>query len=97
MSPGSFLAIQTLFFQLGGILSWLGLYLRQMSQASIDLEDLYNMLNTDPVVKEKLDAKEFVFKNGHIKFENLTFKHYYLDETEKDTGNQNLKIDDENL
>jgi len=53
-----------------------------MTQTTIDLEDLYSMLKTDPVVKEKIDAKEFIFKNGNIKFENLTFKHYYVDETE---------------
>lgn len=53
-----------------------------MTQTTIDLEDLYAMLKTDPIVKEKIDAKDFVFKNGHIKFENLTFKHYFVDETE---------------
>ena len=56
-----------------------------MTQTTIDLEDLYSMLKTDPVVKEKIDAKEFIFKNGSIKFENLTFKHYYVDETEQES------------
>jgi ABC-type bacteriocin/lantibiotic exporter with double-glycine peptidase domain len=53
MSIGSLLAIQTFFLYIAEDLKWLGLYLRRLSQASIDLEDLYNMLNTEPAVKEK--------------------------------------------
>jgi hypothetical protein len=33
-----------------------------MTQTTIDLEDLYSMLKTDPVVKEKIDAKELFSK-----------------------------------
>ena len=55
------------------------------------------MLKTDPVVKEKVDAKDYIYKNGHIKFENLTFKHYFVDETEYDTKNDNQIIEDGGL
>lgn len=40
------------------------------------------MLKTDPVVKEKKDAIDYNYRDGAIKFDNLTFKHYYLDESE---------------
>ena len=55
------------------------------------------MLKTDPVVKEKKDAKDYVYKNGHIKFENLTFKHYFVDETEQEAKNNNKIIEDGGL
>lgn len=46
------------------------------------MEDLYHNINSEPIVKEKPDAKDFEYKEGKVKFENLSFKHYNFDETE---------------
>lgn len=40
------------------------------------------MLKTKPIVKEAEDAVEFNYKQGGIKIQNLSFKHYVLDDTQ---------------
>jgi ABC-type transport system involved in Fe-S cluster assembly fused permease/ATPase subunit len=52
-----------------------GTLFREIDQSTVDLEDLYNLLNSSPYVKEKPDAKEFEFIEGKIKFQNIKFKH----------------------
>jgi len=47
----------------------------------VDVEDLYHNINANPLVAEKPDAKDFEFKEGKIRFENLQFKHYTFDES----------------
>ena len=47
----------------------------------MDVEDLYHNINAKPLVAEKADAKDFEFKEGKIKFENLQFKYYSFDES----------------
>lgn len=55
-----------------------------MQKTSVDIEDLYRMFTSDPKIKEKPDAEEFNYKKGAIKFENLTFKHYFVEENVTD-------------
>jgi ABC-type transport system involved in Fe-S cluster assembly fused permease/ATPase subunit len=76
MTPGDFVLVQSLFMQLAGPLFNLGTFLRQLEETSVDVEDLYHNINSKPMVTEKPNAKEFVYKEGKIKFENLHFKHY---------------------
>ena len=62
--------------QMAGPLFNLGALFRQLDETSVDVEELFHMLKTKPSVKEKEDAKDFEYKEGAIKFDNLTFKHY---------------------
>lgn len=38
------------------------------------------MLQTQPIVKEKEDAKNFEYKEGAVRFENISFKHYVFED-----------------
>lgn len=81
---------------MAGPLFNLGTFLRQLEETSVDVEDLYHNINSTPLVTEKPDAKEFEYKEGKIKFENLGFKHVSFDENilkkkpKKKSENKNL-------
>jgi ABC-type transport system involved in Fe-S cluster assembly fused permease/ATPase subunit len=51
LSPGGFVLVGALFEQLGTILEWQSWYMRLFTQATVDVEPLFHMLNTDPIVK----------------------------------------------
>jgi ABC-type multidrug transport system fused ATPase/permease subunit len=53
----------------------IGTLFREIDQSTVDVEDLYNLLNSSPYVKEKENAKEFELFYGKIKFQNIKFKH----------------------
>lgn len=80
MTPGDFVLVQSLFMQLAGPLFNLGTFFRQLEETSVDVEDLYHNITSRPMVTEKADAKDFEYKAGKIKFENLDFKHYAFDD-----------------
>jgi len=61
--------------QLSGPLFNLGTFFRQIDETSVDVEELFHMLNTKPIVKESPDAKDFKYKDGAIKIKNLSYKH----------------------
>lgn len=82
MTPGDFVLVQSLFMQLAGPLFNLGTFLRQLEETSVDVEDLYHNINSKPLVTEKPDAKDFEYKEGKIKFENIDFKHYQYDDNQ---------------
>ena len=73
ITPGDFVMIQALFLQLAGPLHNVGVLFREIDQSTIDIEDLYKLLNSTPNVIEKPDSTDFEFKEGKIKFENLKF------------------------
>jgi ABC-type multidrug transport system fused ATPase/permease subunit len=83
LTPGDFVMIQSLFMQLAGPMFSMGTLFRQMEETSVDVEELFHMLKTKPSVVEKPDAKEFEFKEGGIKIEDLNFCHYIFDEPGK--------------
>lgn len=68
MTPGDFVMIQALFMQLSGPLFNMGTFFRTVDQSSVDVEDLFFMLNQKPVVKEIEGARDFDYKNGTIEF-----------------------------
>ena len=44
MTPGDFVMIQALFMQLAGPLFNMGTFFREIDQSSVDIEDLFHML-----------------------------------------------------
>mmetsp|Transcript_14140 Transcript_14140/g.24009 ORF Transcript_14140/g.24009 Transcript_14140/m.24009 type:complete len:222 (-) Transcript_14140:617-1282(-) len=83
MTVGQFINVQGLFFQLRPVLIWQGWYMRQFAQTTNDVRDLFHMLKSEPIVREKDDAQPFEYKEGRLKFNNLTFKHYFATESEE--------------
>ena len=86
MTPGDFVMIQALFMQLSGPLFNMGTFFRTVDQSSVDVEDLFFMLNQKPVVKEIENARDFTFQNGTIEFQNLGFKHYIHNDSDSEKG-----------
>ena len=75
ITPGHFVLIQSLFLQLSGPLWNVGTVLREMDQATVEAEDLYNLMRSKPDVIEKEDAEEFEFKEGRLQFDDVTFSY----------------------
>ena len=75
--------IQSLFMQLAGPMFSMGTLFRQMEETSVDVQELYHMLQTKPSVTEKPDAKDFEFKAGRMTIENLNFCHYIFEDQNK--------------
>lgn len=99
LTPGDFVMIQALFLQLQGPIFNMGMFFMQSDQASVDTEDLAHVLQLEPVVKEKPDAKELLFTGGNLEFNDVSFRHYGVHESEDDFRerqlfeNFNLKIE----
>ena len=70
--------------QLAGPLFNLGSLFRQLDESSVDVKELYHMLRAQPIVKESADATPYDFKGGKITFDNISFKHYIVEDLNKD-------------
>ena len=46
----------------------MGTFFRTVDQSSVDVEDLFFMLNSEPVVKEIEGARDFEYQSGAIEF-----------------------------
>lgn len=75
ITPGDFVLIQTLFLALDDPLHNVGTLFREVDQCTVDSEDLYRILNSQPRVQEKADAKEYEFKGGALEFKDVSFKY----------------------
>ena len=75
MTPGDFVMISAYFTQLSGPLFNMGTLFREVAQSQVDMEDLFNMLQQKPKVKESPNAKEFEYKEGGIEFKGVSFGH----------------------
>ena len=53
----------------------MGMFLREVSQSQVDVEDLFYMLQQKPAVQEAPDAKEFRLERGSIEFRGVSFGH----------------------
>ncbi|PVV05309.1 hypothetical protein BB560_000175 [Smittium megazygosporum] len=78
MSVGDVVMVNGLVFQLSLPLNFLGSVYREMNQAMIDMGTLYNLENTQAVVKDSQDATVIPNEPMKIDFNNVSFS--YLQE-----------------
>jgi len=80
MTVGDFVLVNTFVLQLYVPLNFLGTSYRMIKQSLIDLENMFDLLNEVPAVKDVPSPLEFHPKSGEIVFENVKFQ--YNDERE---------------
>jgi len=74
-SVGDFVLINAMMIQLYQPLNFLGMVYRDIRQAKIDLEMMFDILAQHPEIADRLAAKPLVVSGGHLSFENVFF-HY---------------------
>jgi ATP-binding cassette, subfamily B, heavy metal transporter len=72
---GDFVMVNALLIQLYQPLNFMGTVYREIRQALVDIEKMFEILSTNAEVEDKPDAKPLEVKAGAVSFENVAF-HY---------------------
>ena len=72
---GDFVLVNAMMIQLYQPLNFLGMVYRDIRQAKIDLEMMFDILAQHPEIADRPGAKPLVLSGGHLRFENVFF-HY---------------------
>jgi ATP-binding cassette, subfamily B, heavy metal transporter len=74
-SIGQFIMVNALMLQLFIPLNFMGTVYREIRQALTDIEKMMTVLNENPEVADKPDAKPLVISGGTVRFENVRFQY----------------------
>jgi ABC-type transport system involved in Fe-S cluster assembly fused permease/ATPase subunit len=75
MTQGDFVMVNTYMLQLAQPLNFFGFVYRNIKQALVDLEKMFDILDEVPEVKDKENASPLKLNGGRITFENVTFSY----------------------
>jgi ATP-binding cassette, subfamily B, heavy metal transporter len=79
-SVGHFVMINALMIQLYQPLNFMGMVYREIKQAIVDIEKMFDILNKNAEVEDRPDAVALSVPEGRIRFENVKF--HYVPERE---------------
>jgi ABC-type transport system involved in Fe-S cluster assembly fused permease/ATPase subunit len=72
-SIGSFVLVNAMLVQLYIPLNFMGMLYREIKQALIDIDDMYQILERNPEIQDKPGAKPLVVTAGVVRFEDVYF------------------------
>ena len=72
---GDFVLINAMMVQLYQPLNFMGLVYREVKQATIDIEAMFNILGQASEVVDLPDAKRLDIRDGHLRFEDVHFRY----------------------
>jgi ABC-type transport system involved in Fe-S cluster assembly fused permease/ATPase subunit len=72
---GTLVAANAILIQLYQPLNLLGTVYREITQALVDMDAMFRLLNQPQEVKDKPDARPLVISGGEIKFDNVVFSY----------------------
>ncbi|MGQ0681373.1 ABCB family ABC transporter ATP-binding protein/permease [Bradyrhizobium sp.] len=70
---GDFVMINAMMIQLYVPLNFMGMVYREIKQAIIDIEKMFNVLQRDPEIRDLPGAKPLVVTSGNVRFEDVRF------------------------
>jgi ATP-binding cassette subfamily B protein len=73
MTIGDFVLVNAVFIQLYQPLNFMGMIYRELKQALVDIEAMFDLLGQAPEVKDRPGAKPLSVSKGAIKFEDVHF------------------------
>ncbi|HET7491476.1 MAG TPA: ABC transporter ATP-binding protein/permease [Bradyrhizobium sp.] len=70
---GDFVMVNAMMIQLYQPLNFMGMVYREIKQAVIDIEKMFNVLARDPEITDAPAAKPLAVRSGTVRFENVQF------------------------
>ncbi|MGA2291470.1 ABCB family ABC transporter ATP-binding protein/permease [Bradyrhizobium sp.] len=72
---GDFVMINAMMIQLYQPLNFMGMVYREIKQAIIDIEKMFDVLSRNPEVKDVPGARPLIVTTGHVRFEDVRFSY----------------------
>jgi ATP-binding cassette, subfamily B, heavy metal transporter len=72
---GDFVLVNSMMIQLYQPLNFMGMVYREIKQAIIDIEKMFNVLARDPEIKDSPDARPLAVTAGNVRFEDVRFSY----------------------
>ena len=72
-SVGDFVLINAMMIQLYVPLNFMGMVYREIKQATIDIEMMFEILGRHPEIEDRPGAKPLALTRGHLRFEDVRF------------------------
>lgn len=76
MTVGDFVLVNTFLMQLYLPLNFLGFVYREMKQGLVDMEKMFELIRTEPDIKDQPGAKALLIERGDVEFKNVSFRYH---------------------